>query len=217
VDFSYVQQVILAEASPVFEGMFSLHRHVPGPDRPAHPPDSQQYRNGLPVIPVTESSEALHNLLCYCYPVATPKIEIARTICEVLEAAKKYMMDSIVSDLVLLFASRAEKQPFQMYALAATRGWKEEMKIAARASLGHPLSADTYVPEMATMTVTAYVRLQQYHKSYRFSAQALRINSPTEVDASDIFMSMTCSILCTVGSSAINAAACAVTRARVSL
>ena len=63
--------------------------------------------------------------------------------------------------------ARAEEEPFQVYAIAATRGWKPEMIHAARLTLRLSFSAGMYIPEMAGMSLQDYVRLQRYHEKCR--------------------------------------------------
>ena len=77
VDF-YVQRVILTEASPVFEDMFTFEAVQPDPADQG--PDAQQYRDGIPIVKVTESSEVLDALLRFCYPIRDPKLDNAQVI-----------------------------------------------------------------------------------------------------------------------------------------
>ena len=154
VDF-YVQKAILIESSQFFEDMFSLFGH-------ARDQKVQDGPRGISIIPVAESSETLDALLRFCYPVARPKLRNPTVICNVLEAGRKYLMDSIVSDLLELFQSRCEVQPLEMYSLTAYRGWAQQMKIAAKEFLSIPFDVGTYVPEMDMMNVHAYAQLQSY-------------------------------------------------------
>ena len=198
VDF-YVQKAIVAEASPVFAGMFTIH--IPAPasldtastqqrldDAPQG--NLQLYRDGIPIATVVEPSLVLDSLLRFCYPTAPPDLSNLNTLCDVLDAARKYMMESLAEYLTKHFVSRAEKEPFQVYALAASRGMKDEMEVAASQSLRLQLPIGTYVAEMAKMSVGDYVRLQQYHHHCRTLCETDVLRTwPKEVNAiySDAF------------------------------
>ena len=198
VDF-YVQKVMVAEASPVFAGMFTLH--IPEPASPAtalaqesqnHTFDSnvQLYRDGIPIVAVSEPSTVVDSLLRFCYPSGPPELNKAGAICDVLDAARKYMMDPLANYLFKHFVSRTEAEPFEVYALAASRGWKEEMKAAALESLKLQFPIGKYVPEMAVMRVEDYVRLQKYHRYCRSLAETriLRLwSGESNAIFSDIF------------------------------
>ena len=164
VDF-YCQKTILAEASPVFDGMFTLRMPPANPD--SNGCEVQLYRDGIPVVQVVESSQILDILLRLCYPVANPKLTGVQIISHVLEAARKYLMESLAEDLHALFMARTEEEPFQAYAIAAIHGWKPEMIHAAHLSLRLPFPAGMYIPDMVDMSLQDYVRLQRYHEQCR--------------------------------------------------
>jgi len=163
VDFR-VREGILAEASSIFEDMLSLPP-LPGGHRKRKDRDDQEYRGDIPVIPVTESSRTLENILRFCYPVENPKMMSAVAICEALEASKKYMMEQAEKDIKKQFANHADQEPLRLYAIAASHDWKDQMKIAAQGTLSDPFPVGTWVKQMEMIDARAYMRLQVYHKA----------------------------------------------------
>ncbi|TCD67393.1 hypothetical protein EIP91_012428 [Steccherinum ochraceum] len=95
VDFR-VQQAILMEASAFFEDMLSLPAAVPGQRRRTREEDDQEFRDGIPVVPVTETSQTMNALLRYCYPVPNPHITSPSEICDALDASRKYLLEDMI-------------------------------------------------------------------------------------------------------------------------
>ncbi|TCD61709.1 hypothetical protein EIP91_008018 [Steccherinum ochraceum] len=163
VDFR-VQQAILAEASTVFADMFSLPATGPGQKRQQREDDDQEYRDGIPVISVTESSKTMDILLRYCYPLVRPPLPTPSDFCNALVAARKYMVEHMETELKGLYPGYASQSPLSYYALASAQsGWVKEMKIAAKAALRVPFLFGYVAPEMRHMNASAYVWLQLYH------------------------------------------------------
>ena len=171
VDFR-VREGILAEASSFFEDMFTLPA-LPADRRKRKERDDQEYRDGIPVVPVSETARTLNNLLRFCYPVANPEMRSADEVCEALDASRKYLMEQAEKDIKCQFAAQAERcDPLKLYAFAARRSWKEEMRIAAMGCLLAPFPVGTWVPEMELVGAGTYMRLQVYHKACAEAAEA---------------------------------------------
>lgn len=162
VDFR-VRQSILAEASPIFESMFSLPQ-IPE-NRKRKERDEAEYRDGIQVVGTSEGSRVLDALLRFCYPVEDPLLPTLKVTCEVLEAARKYDMAYVVAQTKKQFLSRAAQQPLQAYIVAVTRGWVEEMREAARCTLRREMRWDSYIPEMELISAGAWFRLRAYHSA----------------------------------------------------
>lgn len=126
-----VRDGILAEASAFFQDMLSL----PNGPRPLTGSEEQEYYDGIPVIPVSESLKTLDNLLRFCYPVENPVMDDPGDICDVLEASRKYIMGYIERLIMDQFDKPVGVQPLQLYAHVVRRTWNEEIKKAALASL----------------------------------------------------------------------------------
>ncbi|KAH8093255.1 hypothetical protein BXZ70DRAFT_389895 [Cristinia sonorae] len=172
VDFR-VREGILVEASSFFDDMFSLPPLPEGSGRKRKGRDDQEYRDDVPVIPVTETSRTLNNLLRFCYPVENPRLASADEICESLEASKKYLMEQAERDIKLQFADHVIREPLKLYVLSARRTWKDEMKVAAKGCLAVPFPIGTWIPEMEFMGAGPYMRLQAYHKACSDAAAAV--------------------------------------------
>ena len=72
-------------------------------------------------------------------------------------------MEQPEKEIIHQFDKLAGDAPLSLYALAARRRWKKEMKVAAKASLSIPFKAGTWVPEMKDMDAETYMRLHAYH------------------------------------------------------
>ena len=158
-----VYKSILAKASPVFEGMFTL----PLPPPSAVPPE--EYSNGLHVVKLTESTEALDALLRFCYPVREPTLSSIEKTLEVFHAARKYDIDEGIMWAREKLTGFASKEPIRVYAIACRYGWENEARIAAKETLS--MSLDTLLcsksKELADISAFDLQRLCMYHISCR--------------------------------------------------
>ncbi|KAH9924414.1 uncharacterized protein B0H18DRAFT_1012086 [Fomitopsis serialis] len=162
VDFR-VRQSILAESSPFFEAMFSLPQLPESRKRKER--DETEYRDGIPIVDMSEGSRVLDALLRFCYPVEDPALPYLKVTCEVLEAARKFDMTYVVAQVKKQFLSRAAQQPLQAYIVAVTRGWVDEMREAAKCTLRREMRWDAYIPEMEQISAGAWYRLRAYHSA----------------------------------------------------
>lgn len=166
IDFR-IRRGILAEASPIFEDMLSLPQPPPSPSDCHTTPDA-------PVVCLTEPARTLDLLLRFVYPMPDPETVALEDTCAVLEAARKYLMDHIACVVQRRFAAQAAKAPLRAYSLACARGWVDEMRVAARASLGRPLEELRDACELEDLSAGAYLRLQAYHRGCRKVAASLQ-------------------------------------------
>ncbi|KAH7921218.1 hypothetical protein BV22DRAFT_1019767 [Leucogyrophana mollusca] len=170
VDFR-VFKLMLSLTSPVFKDMFSL----PQPPRA----NSELLPLGLPVIPVTETSSVLENLLLYCYPGGVPQASNLESASAILEAATKYEMGSVLPLIGNTLLRFAELDPLSTYAIFSRYGWRKEMQVAAShalklGGLGRP---SQFVPELEKITGGDYHRLLAYHYACGAAAQNAWRNS----------------------------------------
>lgn len=166
IDFR-IRRGIIAEASPIFEDMLSL------PQPPPSPSDCHTTTPDAPVVCLSESARTLDLLLRFIYPMPDPEIAALEDTCAVLEAARKYLMDHTACVVQRRFAAQAAQAPLRAYALACARGWVDEMRVAARASLGRPLEELRDACELEDLSAGAYLRLQAYHRGCRKVAASL--------------------------------------------
>ena len=160
VDFR-VYRMFLAYASPVFKDMFALPQ-VPQSD------NSNETKDGLPVVQMTEKKKTVEMLLLRCYPMAAvdpPALEELEDVCALLEAAIKYNVERVEKRVRggLVAPHFLETDPIRVFAIACRYSLLEEAKVAARATLSQPILSRPYGPELEFMTAGKFYRLLQYH------------------------------------------------------
>ncbi|KAH9936217.1 uncharacterized protein B0H18DRAFT_972851 [Fomitopsis serialis] len=140
VDFR-VRKAILAEASPVFEGMFSLPQPSgptsggPPSDPPGTSANGTEFKDGLPVVVLQENGDILDRLLRICYPVPPPPLRGIDFLSPILAAAVKYAMDGVTLVLRKNLCDFLQDGPLRAYCLAIHYGFAEEAEQAAKATL----------------------------------------------------------------------------------
>ncbi|PFH50250.1 hypothetical protein AMATHDRAFT_145657, partial [Amanita thiersii Skay4041] len=147
VDF-YVIGPLLSTVSPIFDDMFSLTR-----------PGVQQEitNNGLPVVPLSESSKILQFLLCLIYPyIDKPELIDGELFAAVCLAARKYGMDLVEGKLkkMVLASSLIKEEAFRIYSIAVRMGaeWNSVAVTAAQNTLTIPLKSLPLLPELHWIT-----------------------------------------------------------------
>ncbi|KIL69234.1 hypothetical protein M378DRAFT_38497, partial [Amanita muscaria Koide BX008] len=124
VDF-FVLKPILCLASLVFDHMFSTTQ------------ESNETKNGLPVVDLAEDSTTLYSLLLLLYPYAKKPTNTLEVYTRVAEAAKKYAMDETLQKLkeLVMSCDTMVEEPVAAFAVATHFGWVEVMREAAHNSL----------------------------------------------------------------------------------
>ncbi|KAF8610315.1 hypothetical protein BDV93DRAFT_517459 [Ceratobasidium sp. AG-I] len=118
-----VFRLFLMTASPVFQDILSGG-------------------SGPPVMDLVEDAETISALLQYIYPRENPTIKNYELFGKVLEAARKYELGFIVSDLRASMRSDStafsylRANPLRMYSLAVRHELKEEILVAAKLTIG---------------------------------------------------------------------------------
>ena len=130
-----VHKSVLVTSSPFFSDMFSL---------PQTPSDALAAPDEPPVIHLSENAEVLNSLISVLYPV-TPKMpRSVDNILALLAAAAKYDMEeaqsSIRAEVIRRLKSSTRTGIFRMYAIAFRKRLVPEAVMAARLTLGHPLT-----------------------------------------------------------------------------
>jgi hypothetical protein len=158
----------MAEASAVFEGMFTL----PTIDSATGHIGDQEAQQAL-VTQLTEPSRILDHLLRLIYPVKNPVINTLDDTLDVVEAASKYLIDYAVEEAMKSFEAAAQLEPLRAYAMACARRREDAARIAAKACLLVPYSDTAYVAELEYISAGDYVRLQEYRRACGAAASGI--------------------------------------------
>ncbi|KAH9166767.1 hypothetical protein EDB89DRAFT_2001625 [Lactarius sanguifluus] len=133
VDFR-VHKAILATSSPVFNDMFSLAQ-----------PSNNEAVNGLPIVQLSDDAELVRALITALYPIPFEIPASYDRILALLAAAQKYDMGTVQSSIRSEVSRRKLStlkgtQVFRTYAIASNSMLIPEMEMAARLSLGLPMT-----------------------------------------------------------------------------
>ncbi|KZP08741.1 hypothetical protein FIBSPDRAFT_1052241 [Athelia psychrophila] len=169
IDF-YVSRYLLSYASPVFEGMFSI-------PSPPNPEDSDETKDGLPVLKLAEDSRILERILLLCYPMNLVEDVFVRDMedaASLLLALEKYNMVDSGKRLrrLLLESPFLRADPMHAFAVGSRLKHTEIMKLAARYLsddiFDHPHHEN---PDYENFTYLQLVKGRNYRKK---CAQAVR-------------------------------------------
>lgn len=157
IDFR-VFKLFLSFASPVFKDMFTLPQVTEGNNL-------DETKDGLPIVQVTEDGETLKNLFLLCYPVDGPVLDKLGDVLMLLEAASKYSIERAQKRAQeWLIASRfMERHAMLVFSVACRYGLEKEARLAAKATLYHPICKPSYGKELNFMTAGQLYQLIQYH------------------------------------------------------
>jgi hypothetical protein len=161
VDFR-VFKSILSLASPIFDDMFALPQ-APGGD------NSNEMKDGLPVVQLTEDKKTLEMLLLMCYPMAAVDPRDPETLSEthlLLDAAIKYNVERVEKKVRgWLFAPRfLDTDPVRVFAIACHYQLEAETKLAAAATVFKPLLEWPYGEELNLITGWQMYQLLRYRE-----------------------------------------------------
>lgn len=157
IDF-LVYSVLLRISSPFFKTLLSL----PQPPSTADP--TQEVCDGKPIIPITEESKVIDQVLRFCYPFGDPELKNFADIVDIVEALKKYELVQLDRAAKLFCAEQVlEAKPFQVFAIVSKLKMKEEAQKAAFYSLRYPFPS-TCVPEFSLITGSQLHQLLIYRQ-----------------------------------------------------
>ncbi|KAI0792238.1 hypothetical protein C8Q75DRAFT_805263 [Abortiporus biennis] len=162
VDFR-IRKAILAAASDVFDGMFSLPE-IPE-NRKRKEPENDEYVDDIPVIPVEEGSDTVEIILRYCYPIPKPNHFEPQALCDALAASRKYLMEYVEGELLKQFKLDAEQNPFLFYIIASKFVWDTETVFAAKACLLEEFDPPYLSPIMDEFPASILSRLLLFRQS----------------------------------------------------
>jgi BTB/POZ domain len=169
VDFR-IFKIVLSLASPVFADMFN---------NPWPQPVSEQDRDGLQVVTVSEDSKVLDLCLRHLYPLPPPTTVTSQDAGILAEFASKYEAQMLESMAVRHLTEAIEGDPVGVYAIAVTSKRKDIAAKAARSSLRLSFS-DSYLcpscllyPQLQSIAVEPYRELIKYHAACGDAASAV--------------------------------------------
>ncbi|KIJ07869.1 hypothetical protein PAXINDRAFT_102777 [Paxillus involutus ATCC 200175] len=173
IDFR-VFKLFLSLASPFFATLFDI-------PQPTEQSEEQESKDGLAVISVSEDSSTLDALLRFCYPCTLaehPSLENLKEIVDVLDAAKKYSLDTIERKVgqALSNPKILEVEPLRCFAIAHRGQLRDETLLAARYTLGQPL-IPSWFEEIELLTATDLLALLTYHQKCGDAAYALKTDT----------------------------------------
>jgi len=153
IDF-YVLKSFLCYVSPSFKNLFNI---------PA--PETNETVNGLPIVPVTETSGTLHLLLDYIYPnEGEPKLDDITPFLNVAQATQKYCMNIIENRLrkQIVTSHLMDLEPLRLYAVAINLNWDDVALIAAQKASQIPLDKLTHPKELKNIPGSAFYQFLEY-------------------------------------------------------
>ncbi|KAI0046354.1 hypothetical protein FA95DRAFT_1560141 [Auriscalpium vulgare] len=125
---------ILSIASPVFADMFSLAHPI---DPGAH---DETLDNGIAVVPMADDSVTLDLLLRWCYPIRRPKLKTLEDVRRLAAVSQKYAVDTAIDGIEDALQAHLWRDPWGVFAVAASYHLTEMTATAARSALALPLA-----------------------------------------------------------------------------
>ncbi|EMD33554.1 hypothetical protein CERSUDRAFT_125861 [Gelatoporia subvermispora B] len=157
VDFR-VPRTILAEASPVFEGMFSLPQAA----------ELGLHAEDLPVVDMSESAKVLNALLQLCYPMTALARDEFDHFVAVLEAALKYDMQGASGRLRPDLAKRwAVRYPLEAFEVVCKLHLRQEAKELAELSLQEDIFGENG-------KVSSYISPENLYRLLAYQSQCVK-------------------------------------------
>ncbi|CAE6423570.1 unnamed protein product [Rhizoctonia solani] len=142
--------------------------------------------SGPPVMKLSEDAETIAALLQYIYPRENPVIKNYALFAKVLEAARKYELGFITSDLRASMRSESSTfawlrtEPLRVYALTVRHDLKEETAIAAKLTIGkYDFASMEAVSELCALNIPSRdaVMLMRMHMARAEALSELLVNA----------------------------------------
>lgn len=159
-DIICVYRLILSQASLTFENILAL------PHPPPEGASAEDYIDGIPVIQLTEVSEAIDHFLRCCYTVVKPDIDLSH-FPTIYKAREKYQADAVIQYALSEFNKLAVQPEYSLraYAVACCIRLKPQAQLAAEETL-HLSKVDlmdTSSEEMNLTPASSLSLLLEYH------------------------------------------------------
>ena len=151
-----VHKSLLAMSSPFFEDMLSLPQ----------PPDDEAV-DGLPVVQLSEDAGVLNCLISLFFPISPVIPGSYEKVYALLAACQKYDMVSIQSYIRSeirrgTYPAPVAAEAFTAYAIASSMGLVLEADIAARLTVGQPLTFESLGEGLRSFKGRALCELVRY-------------------------------------------------------
>jgi hypothetical protein len=172
IDF-YVSKYLLSFSSSVFKDMFHVAQG---------PPEDEELKDGLQVIPTSDGSDTWRILFRFIYPCGAagrPRLFSLNEFSKAIEGSRKYGITGAEKMIVAeLITHLLKLNPMRVFALACQYGLESEARVAAKETLHIPFLDRPYFVELEDMTASHYHRLQEFHR--RCGAVASDVATNTE-------------------------------------
>ncbi|KAH8103619.1 hypothetical protein BXZ70DRAFT_905517 [Cristinia sonorae] len=150
-----VHKIILSLSSPVFSDMLTLGENS------GHPDDLIS-ESGIPMVPVTETSDSLDIFLRLIYPTCRPPVVGFGEIPSIMEVGRKYQATGVIKFATKALQAHIDEDPLTVFGVAC----RMNLEVIARAAAehvvrlpAHTFSTFYYVPEMDQISAGSFFRL----------------------------------------------------------
>ncbi|KAI0786788.1 hypothetical protein C8Q75DRAFT_771318 [Abortiporus biennis] len=149
-----IYKVILSNASPVFQDMFTIPQPAE-PRRPPGPQSSTSTKSDPPTVHLPERSEVLEWILRACYPMNIPKVQDLNQVYELLES-----------------------EPLRVFAIAHRYSMQDLAKLSAYKCLNKSVTEiiNTDIPEFKFTSAKMLQTLLRYHETCRSDIAKLTVD-----------------------------------------
>ena len=161
-------KLYIASCSPVLRNL------IQSVSNSSDVPNGEEQEPSLPVVTLSESKATLYNLLTFIFPVTPVLPSTAEKIMELLAAAKKYEMDSVMSHIRGAISRQdppfiRPDTAFHIYFLAQENELHREAVQAARLTLRFPMTIEGLEDKLdfPGRTGASLHELWKYHERVR--------------------------------------------------
>jgi hypothetical protein len=143
---------------------FHVHKAIISLISPSLLENESAVHDNLPVFDIPENGQILATLLELCYPIGDPdavNLEPPDLCAAVLQAAQKFKCSRALSLIKKHYGNKIKTNPLRVYFTAMQFGWEAEARKAALFAASRPIE-NVYVPEMESVSATAYYHLMEY-------------------------------------------------------
>ncbi|KAJ7647030.1 hypothetical protein FB45DRAFT_892145 [Roridomyces roridus] len=160
VDF-HTHKTLLGFVSPVFQDMFGF-------PPPTQLKEGVDVRDAIPIVQLSEPSDALRKLLLLCYPQAltNESLDNLDGLYLAYGAADKYQIPNATTAILAAISSFIKDEPYRVHAIACHFGLPDLGKSAARQTLKDfflPTDRKYGAPEFALVPASKLLRLHRFH------------------------------------------------------